>query len=202
MADYTGKTYIPFLDFPATKRPSEIEAKDKFLSQVNTLIERQLKLKASQKGVISYLLSEITDNITEHAETDRGFAFVQFFKNKGFVDITIADLGITIKGGYEKAGIEVESHYEALTKAINGVSSKEEALQRNERGFGLDTSHNIVLNGLGQGAKFYLISGNGMIVDRDKGIEFDESFAWPGTLLFIRIPKIPENFSLIPYTSA
>jgi hypothetical protein len=40
MAGYTGKTYIPFLDFPATKRPSEIEARNKFLSQVNTLIER------------------------------------------------------------------------------------------------------------------------------------------------------------------
>jgi hypothetical protein len=161
-----------------------------------------LKLKSSQKGVISYLLSEITDNITEHADTDRGFAFVQFFKHQGFMDIAIADLGITIKGGYEKAGIEVESHYEALTKAINGVSSKEEALHRNERGFGLDTSHSIVLNGLGQGARFFLISGNGMIVDRRKGIEFDERFAWPGTLSFIRTPKIPEGFSLTPYISS
>ncbi|MEM9985504.1 MAG: hypothetical protein AAF804_10450, partial [Bacteroidota bacterium] len=162
---------------------------------------KQLNLNSSQKSAISFLLSEITDNITDHAQTERGFVFIQYFRKKGFMDIVIADLGITIKTGYRQVGIEAESHHEALDKALNGISSKEDSLRRGERGFGLDISHNIVLDGLGGKGRFYLISGNGMVVDRKEGIEFEERFAWPGTLILIRIPSIPHDFRISEFTS-
>lgn len=96
-------------------------------------------------------------NITEHSESDRGYIFAQAYPTKGFLDVCIADRGVSLLGSYEKLpDNEILSDMEAIKAANRGLSSKNLPDAEN-RGFGIRTSKQMLIHGLG--GQYLMISG-------------------------------------------
>lgn len=114
------------------------------LSRINSLIKNNLKLDGNYEAAVSYLISEITDNIIEHSGKDRGWLMVQYYPSSEYLDICIIDTGKTILGSYRDYGIiGAENDSQALDLALAGISTKSQ-----QRGTGLRTSKAISLLGL------------------------------------------------------
>jgi hypothetical protein len=64
-------------------------------------------------------------------------------KNKSWGEICFIDDGITIPGSFRTHKIKFSQEYEAIFKAINGISTKSK-----ERGYGLNTCIRIFTNGI------------------------------------------------------
>ncbi len=114
------------------------------------------------KSPLSYLFSELIDNILEHSGSNYGYLFSQKVKNDLY--IAIADSGKTIYGSY----IDTQKHLdrirdneaEALKIANEGFSTKNRPDAEN-RGYGISQSRKMIVNGL-KGA-FFMLSGNGLL---------------------------------------
>ena len=188
--NYNGKNYIPVINFSASRKANETEIRENMLSKINSLLENNLKLNNEYKTAISYLISELTDNIIDHSGVNRGWLSAQYYPTKQFLDICIVDTGKTILGSYRDNNIAgINNDFEAIEQAMKGLSTKDK-----ERGFGMRTSKKMIEEGLK--GKFVLVSGNAMLFN-DELVEFPVK--WQGTILALRIPQNIENFSYANY---
>lgn len=71
--NYKGKTYLPILNFITSKTEEKTKIRKNVLTKINNLLENNLQFNTNYKSGISYFISEITDNIVEHAEVKRGW---------------------------------------------------------------------------------------------------------------------------------
>ena len=143
---YASKTYIPIIDFAAGRNS---DAKEVVSSIVENIIIQQLSLQSNVANGLKYMIDETLDNITEHSESDRGYIFAQAYPTKGFLDVCIADRGVSLLGSYEKLpDNEISSDIEAIKAANRGLSSKNLPDAEN-RGFGIRTSKQMLIQGLG-----------------------------------------------------
>ena len=134
MEKYSSKTYIPIIDF-AAERSSD--AKEAVSSLVENMIISQLSIERNVATGFKYMVDETLDNITEHSESDRGYIFAQAYPNKGFLDVCIADRGVTLLGSYQKLlDNEIATDMEAIKAANRGISSKNLPDAEN-RGYGI-----------------------------------------------------------------
>ena len=155
---------------------------------------------------LTYLLDELICNIQQHAQTERGYAFLEYNAATNHIEIIIADLGITIYGSYVAAQKHLDklgnSDAEALNLAQNGYSVKNLPEAEN-RGYGISSSIRMVVDGL-QG-EFAVLSGNALLVQsatQKKILDLPEEIDYKGTMIVIKIPAtIPEGFNLYNYTS-
>ena len=183
---YKGKNYLPIIIFPTRK--SKIT--ESLLSKINSLIKENFKLTENYESVVSYLLSEITDNIIEHSGKDCGWLMVQYYPALETLDICILDTGKSILGSYKDHDFkEALNDSIAVEMALKGLSTKSK-----ERGTGLRTSKAISILGL-QG-DFALFSGKALFY-RNQILNLPVS--WSGTFVAMRIKKDIENFSLYTY---
>lgn len=197
MEGYSNKTYIPIVSFPANTNTDE---KETISSIVEDIIIRQLNIEHNVATGIKYMVEETIDNVTEHSETDRGFIFAQSYQNKGYLDLCIADRGITLLGSYKKLpDNEINDDMEAIKAANRGISSKNRPEAEN-RGFGIYTSKKMLIEGLG--GQYMMISGNSMYM---KNKELDNFYSFPGnirldgTVVALRIPFQSPNFNYVNY---
>ena len=155
---------------------------------------------------LTYLLDELICNIQQHAQTERGFAFLEYNAATNYIEIIIADLGITIYGSYVAAQKHLDklgnSDAEALNLAQKGYSVKNLPDAEN-RGYGISSSIRMVVDGL-QG-EFAVLSGNALLVQsatQKKILDLPKEIDYKGTMIVIKIPAtIPEGFNLYSYTS-
>lgn len=194
---YATRTYIPIIDFAAGP---DTDVKDAVSSIVENLIIRQLNLQKNVANGLKYMIAETLDNITEHSESDRGYIFAQAYPKKGFLDVCIADRGITLLGSYQKLkNNEIANDSEAIKAANRGISSKNLPEAEN-RGFGIKTSKQMLINGLG--GQYLMISGGSLYV---KSPHLDSFYAmppglrWNGTIVALRIPYKAPTFNYIDY---
>lgn len=141
----------------------------------------------------------MVDNITEHSESERGYIFAQSYPAKGYVDLCIADEGITLTGSFKKAGIEISSDVEAMQAANKGVSSKNLPDAEN-RGYGIYTTKNMLITGLN--GQYMMMSGSALYLkDRqfDNIIELPGGLKWNGTVIALRIPYQNKDFVYTKY---
>lgn len=125
------------ISFPAQKNNDD---KEEILTIVENLIIKQLNIESNVAGGLKYMIGETIDNITEHSDTDRGFIVAQAYPTKGYLDICIADRGITLLGSYRKLqDNETDGDLEAIQAANRGISSKNLPEAEN-RGYGIYTS--------------------------------------------------------------
>lgn len=195
---YSRKTYIPIVSFPTT-RDSDDE-KDSILSTVESIIERQLGLTSNIAIGLKYMLGESIDNIIQHANSERGYIFAQSYPDKGYLDICIADSGITLLGSYQTLpDNEIESDLEAIQAANRGISTKNLPNAEN-RGYGIITSKKMLIDGLG--GTFVMMSGNALhlynSLDR-RFVETPENIRWNGTIIALRVPYMNKDFQYINY---
>lgn len=194
---YTSKTYIPIIDFPAGRNS---DAKEVVSSIVENMIIQQLNIQSNVANGLKYMIDETLDNITEHSESDRGYIFAQAYPTKGFLDVCIADRGVSLLGSYEKLpDNEILSDMEAIKAANRGLSSKNLPDAEN-RGFGIRTSKQMLIHGLG--GQYLMISGCSLYLkscNLDTFYSMPHGLRWNGTIVALRIPYHSSSFNYINY---
>ena len=189
LESHQGKTYLPIIDLSNSSNRQAIDIKNQSLSSLSDIITERVELDIDHKMALKYFISEITDNATDHSRTDRTFIFAQYYKLREYIDLCIIDNGIGIRGSYDLASIPVNNDMEAIQKAVAGISTKGK-----ERGYGIHTTMNAVVQGLG--GKFALYSGLALLTNTTMN---ETQQPWQGTFLALRIPKRTQGFRLYDY---
>jgi hypothetical protein len=182
---FNSKTYLPIIKFSTDSTGDNPIIREKILSHVLRSIRTIASLPANYYSAFSYLISELTDNICEHAAHPFGYLAFQYYRENGYIDICLADRGVGLLGSYQKYNGErdfssITNHLEAVDAAIKGSSTKKIA---EERGFGIATSRRILVEGLG--GSFVYLSGNGLLINEEL-TNFGTNFN--GSIVLIRIP--------------
>ena len=155
---------------------------------------------------LTYLLDELICNIQQHAQTDKGYAFLMYNKAARTIEIMIADFGITIYGSYVAAQKHLDklgdSDAEALNLAQNGYSVKNLPDTEN-RGYGISSNMKMVVDGLH--GEFAVLSGNALMLqaaNNRKILALPSEIDFKGTMIMVRIPaEVPDGFNLYDYMS-
>ena len=135
----------------------------------------------------------------KHSASERGLVFAQAYPKKAYIDLCIADRGITLKGSFNNAGIEIADDVEAMQAANKRISSKNLPNAEN-RGYGIYTSKKMLISGLG--GHYMMISGSALYLkdsNMEKIIELPEGLKWNGTVIALRLPYQREEFSYTNY---
>ncbi len=197
LENYASKTYLPIIDF-AVDRNSD--AKEAVSSIVENMLIRQLNIQSNVANGLKYMVDETLDNITEHSESDRGYIFAQAYPRKGYLDICIADRGVTLLGSYMSLlDNEIATDLEAIKAANRGLSSKNLPDAEN-RGFGIKTSKQMLIEGLG--GQYLMMSGSCIYIKSSKYDSFytmPDGIRWNGTIVALRIPYNSPTFNYINY---
>jgi hypothetical protein len=189
---YIYKNYIPIINFSTQSQHVDL-SNDVFSLICKFLFDKLKIVDTNHLSTISFIISEITDNIIEHSSDSRGFMTAQYYPTKEYLDICILDTGISILGSYLNNGIAISDHAEAINNAINGKSTKNIS---GTRGTGIPNSKNILLNAIK--GHFIILSGDALLFDKTI---FKLPCSWPGTILALRIPKNMNSFNLYEFIS-
>ena len=197
MEGYARKTYIPIVNFPAQSNSDEKEA---ISTVVENIIIRQSHIPSNVAIGLKYMVDETIDNITEHSESDRGFIFAQAYPQKGYLDLCIADSGITLLGSYCRLqDNEIMTDLEAIKAANRGISSKNLPDAEN-RGYGIYTSKRMLVEGLS--GQYMMLSGGNFYLKRpgfDSFYSLPDGLRWDGTIIALRIPYNVSQFNYVDY---
>lgn len=190
---FEKKQFLPLINFNNSKSEKLSNERDFVIAQSCNIVKNVAKIPLNIYTGMSYLISEITDNIVEHSNRERGWISFQYYPSQGFIDFCIADSGIGILGSYQnyqgnKDFSKVKTHLDALNYAILGESTK----HLNERGFGVHTSRELLIKGLN--GTFLMLSGNAFLHNYNL---IEREVFIPGTLIVLRIPctKFDKNFN-------
>jgi anti-sigma regulatory factor (Ser/Thr protein kinase) len=171
---------------------------------MKTVLMKQANIGQGGSSSLSYLISELLDNIYEHSQSPNGYVFSQYLEKEGVINLCIADTGINIAGSFKKAGLcqqEIDGNEaEALKLANEGYSTKNRPEAEN-RGYGISTSKAMLVTGMKGG--FFMLSG-GAFHRYENGandyIDLGNIFRWKGTVILMRIPVVlPKGFNYIDY---
>lgn len=195
---YTQKTYIPIISFPTNEKNDDI--KNEILTVIEDILIKQAGISVNISIGLKYIIEESVDNITQHSESGCGYIFAQAYPKKHFVDICIADNGITLLGSYKKNGdFDIATDIEAMQAANRGISTKNLPEAEN-RGYGIITSKRMLTEGLD--GNFIMISGTSLHIKGksvEKFIDIPGKIRCPGTIVAIRVPYSNKSFNYIDY---
>ncbi len=199
MQQYEGKRYLPLCSFAMT----DIN-KDIFGSVIKNIILKQTNIGQKGNMPLSYLISELLDNVYEHSKSSNGYVFSQYLEHEGVINLCIADSGITIPGSFKEAGLyqkEIDDNEADALKLANEGYSTKNLPEAENRGYGISTSKSILVTGMKGG--FFMLSG-GAFHRYENGendyINLNNIFRWKGTIILLRIPvRIPEDFNCYDY---
>ena len=195
---HSFKTYIPIINFPTDQKYTR--ERNEILSTVENLLSNQIRLQPNITAGLKYLIEESVDNIIEHSDSKRGYIFGQSYPAKKYMDICIADNGITLLGSYCKMKEnKITDHLSAMKAANFGVSTKNLPGAEN-RGYGIRTSREMLVNGLS--GNYVMLSGNALYL-KSKTIErfmvLPDIATWQGTIVAMRIPYVNASFNYIDF---
>ena len=184
---------------------------DDSISCVITKLKEQMMACCPQcpqalNNPLTYLLDELMCNIQQHAQTDKGLAYLGYNKSTDSLEILVADLGITIFGSYVAAQKHLDklgnSDADALNLAQNGYSVKNLPDAEN-RGYGISSNLKMVVDGLR--GEFAIFSGNAILIYSDRGkkiLSLPAELDFKGTMVLAIVPvHIPAEFNMYKYTS-
>lgn len=193
---YQQRRYIPITSFNASDDATQQVLQDIILCQSHA---------ESISVPLAYILGELTCNIGQHSGSTKAYLFSQYIENQNAIYMCLADCGIGIYSSYVKASKYIEeigdNDAEALRIANEGLSTKNLPEAEN-RGFGISTSKNMLVNGMG--GHFYMISGSALQMSSpgtsDSFIELPSNVEWQGTMIFLKIPiSVKEGFVYTNY---
>lgn len=197
LASFVKKTYLPIIRFGTGKEPLIATERNNLISQVGQMIRRITEVDSKFYSGLSYLLSELTDNIVDHSDFTHGWLSFQYYQKEGFIDLCIGDSGRGVLASYQRyTGPKDYSYIQtdqlAMAEMVKGESTK----KLEERGFGFHTSRELLIDGMS--GNFTFLSGEALLLDY-KVIPFGTQF--PGTLAHLRIPVsgLKPGFSVYNY---
>lgn len=216
---YPIKSYLNQIKFPlGTEKPGEEYDNQIPLCLMNTeledgvveiisgeltkLLKKCLTSMKQEHGIewIKYPITEIIDNVDDHSNCNYGAVIVQNYPTKEFLDICIADDGISIPGSYDTYDVSYDDDLDAIQKAmVEGISTKPNT--GHLRGFGLRTTVEMVCDGLS--GEVFLSSRNATISrirNRDSS-EICHDMDWSGTVFAARLHPPDDDFHYLDYVS-
>lgn len=191
-----GTDRTPVISFPALGESTDV--RNAITSAIEDFVVVEAALDNNIATAFRYVADEIIDNITEHADTSKGFFIASW--DKEAVTVCIADGGKTIYGSYlDKQFDSICNDQEALHAAVLGVSTKNRPGAEN-RGFGISTSVDMIIRGLD--STMIILSGKGLLIrnnDRNDFTELPEPVYMPGTLVCFTMPVHKTGFTIYDY---
>lgn len=199
---FYGQTTEEVVTF-ALDDESTAQAISKLKEPLNTHCPNDLK---TLNMPLTYLLDELICNIQQHAQTDKGYAYLRYNEVSKNIEIMIADFGITIYGSYVAAQKHLDklgdSDADALNLAQEGYSVKNLPNTEN-RGYGISSNIKMVVNGL-QG-EFAVLSGSALLLqmaNSSKVLALPPEIDYKGTMIMVCIPaNVPNGFNMYNYMS-
>ncbi len=198
---YRDKSYLPLCCFNPLSKSSE-----KAQEIIKKLVSARLGQGGKLVGVVSWLLSELIDNITEHSHGLEGYLFCQYVERENMLYILIMDNGRSIYTSfaadmrYQDNITNLESS--ALLMALQGKSTKNRPDAEN-RGYGISNSRKLVVDGLN--GEFFLMSGAAFFrhdIHGEQVVDLPDNIRWNGTAVLLKIPTIiPAGFNFYNYIS-
>lgn len=188
---YGASTYIPITYLPTEQKE---------VSDVIAQLQKWHNNGIYYGGInaFNFLIGELIDNIYQHSEFANASVMAQRYERKGFTEISIFDDGISIPTCFENHGLYSTHDANAIQKAINGLSTKDKS-----RGFGLNTSINLYVNGVG--GSLLLVSRNGAFYmendnhNDEKLYNLSSEYVLDGTLITFRIPYPVKEVNIYDY---
>lgn len=182
-------SYLPFSKLP--KEETEFKV---LFARLSELIKSHKP--SGGEYAFKYVLGKLTDNIYQHSNFEKSYIMGQAYKNKGYVELSFIDDGISIPGNFEKHKIDFEGDWNAILMAVGGKSTKDDY----ERGTGLSSSLKIYCEEAR--AEAMIVSRKGLYYkknDETKLYQLNEQQKFPGTLISIRIPMKLNNIEIYKY---
>lgn len=200
-AQYKGKSYLPICVF----NPMDVSS-IKAQELIQNAIKRQLGLGNTLKNIISLLLAELIDNITEHSKSKEGFIFCQSIPKDNTLYIMICDTGRSIYSSYVSdiryCGLLSDLESSGILLALRGKSTKDRPENEN-RGYGISKSRKLVVEGLG--GEFFILSGSTLARHDTNGeivADLPGDLRWNGTVVLLKIPtSVPQTFNIYNFIS-
>lgn len=196
MSQCHGTAGIPIVSFPASGERTDI--RNAITSAIEGYLIEETGFERNVATAFKYVIDEIIDNITEHADTTLGYLNASW--DGEAVTVCIADGGRTIYGSYQDHQFEsIGSDQAALHAAVSGVSTKNRPGAEN-RGFGISTSADMVIRGLD--STMVILSGRGLLIrnnERNDFTELPEPIYMPGTLVCFTMPVRRDGFTIYDY---
>lgn len=196
---YIQKTYIPICKFDLCS--SNV---DGLQTTIQNIIETQIGADKRITTPLSYFFGELICNISQHSKSKFGYIYSQYIHQERCIDICIADSGITVLGSYINTGkyLDVIGDDDALAlKMANEGYSTKDLPETENRGYGISSSKNMLVDGLG--GAFFMLSGGGFHRHSDHQsyfIKLPDSISWNGTIILMRIPiDVPTDFKYEKY---
>lgn len=198
---YNGKSYLPICLF----NPND-ESSVKAQELIQKAINQQLGFSKDLIRVISLLLAELIDNITEHSKSKDGYIFRQKIPRENSLYIMICDTGRSIYSSFASNDKYHDklTHLESsgLLMALSGRSTKDLPDCEN-RGHGISKSIKMVVTGLGGG--FFILSGSAFARHDSSGekvADLPGEIRWNGTAILLKLPStVPSDFNVYKYIS-
>ncbi|MGM9740761.1 MAG: hypothetical protein ACI3ZP_09180 [Candidatus Cryptobacteroides sp.] len=195
---YANKSYLPIVGFPAQRAYDDNKAET--MSAYENAAIKMFGIPGNVANCVRYVIDEIVDNISEHSGSEIGYICISGNIDSETLDVCIADNGKTLLGSYAASiDNEIDSDLEALQAANRGISTKNLPNAEN-RGYGITTSRNMLVTGLG--GTFIMMSGEAIYLNSPnvrQFIQLPSGLSIKGTMVAIRIPYRNEKFNYINY---
>lgn len=155
----------------------------------------------SEAKDLGFIVSEIFDNIDQHAKASNIYIFAQYWRRINTCEICILDDGIGIYRSLCNAGRDVQSPIDAMKKVIEtGLSSKIE-YSDSIRGTGVKNIRSALTNKEVNGEFLVVLDNSGFLHSASFGeklLNFAE-YSWGGTIIMMRFSKPTIPFDLYKY---
>lgn len=135
---------------------------------------------------IAYVLTELTANIWDHAETERGFIVAG--TDSEMCVIAVVDAGLSIPLSYARRGIKFPDTHAHDLAAIDAALEGRSARPQGGRGYGLRTSAALVVDGW---SGSFLLASRGALRYRASGEDPHGEVGlptWTGTVVAVSFP--------------
>jgi len=197
LESYLRKSYLPLIRFSTEKNNASSQIRNNLIGQVGQMIRRITGISPPHFAGISYMLSELSDNIVDHSNHSHGWISFQFYPSEGFIDLCLGDSGDGVLASYQRySGPKDYSYVDSDKIAIAAMVKGESTKKLEERGFGFHTSREMLIDGMG--GNFSFVSGGALLLNYQL-LSFGVNF--PGTLAHLRIPlnSLKPSFSVYHY---
>ncbi|MDE7402757.1 MAG: hypothetical protein K2M87_05035 [Muribaculaceae bacterium] len=199
---YNDRSYLPICAFDPRNENISLNAQ----TMIQNVLKSQIGRHPLIHQVISLLMAELIDNITDHSKSPLGYIFCQRLKQRQALYLYIGDAGQSVYSSYatDARYSHLLSNLEssALKLAMSGKSTKNRPEAEN-RGYGISKSRSLIVDGLG--GAFFMLSGNAFFrhdANSEIIVDLPESIRWDGTVILMEIPlnKV-DNLNIYDYIS-
>ena len=150
--------YNEKLNFKKIDSVREINVNADNSDEVSNEILKELNINRNNITPLKFIFHELIANVYDHSRFENAYVMG---KNDGdYYEFSFLDDGITIPSSLKNAKYPIKNDCDAIIKAINGLSSKNE-LGYIERGTGLNNTINIVTSG--SNGEVLIVSGCALI---------------------------------------